>query len=125
MREPIGTSNRETFLILREYMQAKTILTISYSEKMRILQHSSSFTQSGHWGSDGIIIPENEILKNIIQNSEGQIELNFTLLKLLITWINSGTSEGGAITAEDVSVMNKISSAIDADYEQSIIAFHE
>jgi len=90
---------------------------------MRILQHSSSFTQSGHWGSDGIIIPENEILKNIIQNSEGQIELNFTLLKLLITWINNGTCEGTSITAEDVAVMNKILLAVEAGYEQSINDF--
>ena len=84
------------------------LISFTYTEKMRLLSHASETLHGGHWGSSDLIIPEQQFLYKKIEDLEGEVELTFTYVKMLIDWIYDGTHEGTHLVQEDISIINKL-----------------
>ena len=82
----------------------------SPSEIATIKIWAETTIHGGHWGDGDFAVPEeNIILEKIAKMDNGMVELTTSEARIILTW---SESSHGIHTMEEVSVINKLRSAL-------------
>ncbi len=101
-------------------------LRLNSVEKRRLLGCAdNTIFDKLHWGNGEVIIPEEQILYEMIKKAEDKIELSFTQLKILLNWIFETTAQGTILLNEDISILYKILTQLEKHREYIIRKYEQ
>ncbi len=89
--------------------------------KKRLLYIADHVLHGGHWGKSDLLIPEQQILLNLLKESDYYLCLSLFNCQMLVDWFKEATGQGSFMLAEDIFFVKSLSASI-ADYYAALAA---